>query len=80
MPLSEVLHAGIVVLVFLACCDHLQADVDIDRVVTTLQTNFAKIVSEELGASRLTVSENDMFCSSSIGISIVIYRREYVLL
>ncbi|KAL5487197.1 hypothetical protein EMCRGX_G019772, partial [Ephydatia muelleri] len=54
MPLSGVLRAGIVVLVFLACCERLQADVDIDSVVTTLQNNFAKIVSEELGGSRLT--------------------------
>ena len=68
MPLSGVLRAGIVVLVFLACCERLQADVDIDSVVTTLQNNFAKIVSEELGGSRLTVSESNVFCSSISGI------------
>lgn len=60
MPVSRVMRAITMVLVVLVCCGLVRADlaaVDIDQVVTTLQNNFAKIVAEELGASRLSVSE-----------------------
>ena len=57
---SRMVRAVTMAFVLLACCGHLRADlatVDIDRVVTTLQNNFAKILDEDLGASKLTVSE-----------------------